>query len=104
MKRNKPSPAVTGTIEISHSEHGVFIGGDPEALRSLAGLLRWLADIDQEIQKIPDGERTHVHLHAGPASDGFASLTAWSEDTEVCRLDAKGTGDLPSGPFRGKRG
>jgi len=50
MKRNTPSPAVTGTIEISHSKEGVFIGGDPEGLRSLAALLAWLADVDQEIQ------------------------------------------------------
>jgi len=53
-----------------------------------------------EIARIPDGERTHVHLHGGPTSDRFASLTEWSEETEVCRLDAKGIGLLPSGPFR----
>lgn len=99
MKKNRPSPAVTGRIEILHGEHGIFIGGDPEGLRSLAGLLIWLADVDQEINKMPDGERTHVHLHPGPDHDSFASLTEWSEETQICRLDAKGTGELPPGPF-----
>ena len=96
---NRPPPPLTGTIEISHSEeHGVFIGGAPDGLRSLAGLLIWLAEVDQEADGIPEGERTHVHLHAGPRDDIFASLTEWSQDTEICRLDAKGTGALPPGP------
>ena len=102
MKKNRPSPAVTGTAEISHGEHGVFIGGDPNGLRSLAGLLNWLADMDQEAEEMPDGERTHVHLHAGVEADTFASLTEWSEDTVLCRLDAKGSGVLPSGPLRAR--
>ena len=98
--KNRPSPALTGTVEISHrEEHGEFIGGDPEGLRSLAGLLLWLADVDQEAEGMPDGERTHVHLHAGPKDDTFASLTEWSQETEICRLDATGSGALPSGPI-----
>jgi hypothetical protein len=103
MKKNRPSPAVKGAVEITHDRHGVFIGGDPEGLRSLASLLQWLADADQEIQKMPDGERMHVHLHPKIGNIGFDSLTEGSEETEVCRLDAKGTGELPLGPFRKKK-
>jgi hypothetical protein len=87
------SPAIGGHLEISKRRTGVFIGGDPEALRSLARLLNWLADVDQEsLATMPDGERCHVHLESqGPV----ASLSAFSNDTEICRLDAKGTGDFP---------
>jgi len=64
-------------------------------LRSLAELLTWLADVDQaSLSAQPDGERCHVHLHATDA-EGFNSLTRFSSETEVCRLDAKGTGDFP---------
>jgi hypothetical protein len=35
-----------------------------------------------------------VHLHARDV-EGFNSLTLFSQETEVCRLDAKGTGELP---------
>jgi len=88
-------PRIEGSLEISTSRDGVFIGGDPEALRSLAGLLTWLADVDQRsLSTQPDGERCHAHLHAnGPA--GFNSLTPFSVEREVCRLDAKGTGEFP---------
>ncbi|MHB1038291.1 MAG: Imm32 family immunity protein [Pirellulales bacterium] len=89
------SPRITGQLEISKRREGVFIGGDPAGLRSLAKLLTWVADVDQEaIPSQPDGERYHVHLHARDA-EGFNSLTPFSEETEVWRLDAKGTGELP---------
>jgi hypothetical protein len=89
------SPKIQGNLEISKSEYGIFIGGDPEGLRSLARLLTWLADVDQNsLARMPDGERCHVHLHARDA-EGFNSLTGFSEETELCRLDAKGTSDLP---------
>jgi hypothetical protein len=56
-----------------------------------------VADVDQNtLTRMPDGERFHVHLYARDA-EGFDSLTRFSEETEVCRLDAKGTGDLPPG-------
>ena len=91
------SPRITGALEISTTEEGVFIGGDPEGLRSLARLLVWLAEFDQELDsKIPGGERCHVHLHAGEAVASFNSLTHFSRETEICRLDAKGTGEFPS--------
>ena len=90
------SPKINGNLEICTSPTGVFIGGDPDGLRSLAKLLIWLASVDQEsLTAQPDGERCHVHLHARDA-DAFNSLTPLSLETEVCRLDAKGTGDLPS--------
>jgi hypothetical protein len=88
-------PPVEGNLEISKCRAGIFIGGDPDALRSLARLLVWLADVDQEsLSQQPDGERVHVHLHARDA-EGFSSLTPFSSETELCRLDAKGTGEFP---------
>lgn len=91
------SPTIKGNIEISKRRSGVFIGGDPEGLRSLAKLLNWLADIDQECDDgIPVGERRHVHLHACDAVDSFNSLTPTSVETEIGRLDAKGTGSFPN--------
>jgi hypothetical protein len=93
---SKGSPGIKGTVEISESPECIFIGGDPEGLRSLARLLVWLADVDQEaIPRMPDGERCHVHLHAGEPVESFNSLTPSSRETELCRLDAKGTGELP---------
>ena len=90
------APKLKGNLEISKSHDGIFIGGDPAGLRSLAKLLNWLADVDQEsVSAMPDGERCHVHLHARDPMPSFISLTPFSEETEVCRLDAKGTADLP---------
>jgi len=64
-------PRIEGSLEISKSGDGIFIGGDPVAFRSLARLLVWLADVDQgSLTSQPDGERCHVHLHTnGP--EGF---------------------------------
>lgn len=95
MKSSKGSPAINGNIEISKRRGGVFIGGDPEGLRSFANLLRWLADVDQESHPtMPDGEREHTHLYANVAEPS-GSLTPFSVTTEICRLDAKGTGNFP---------
>ena len=90
------SPRIRGNLEISKRRSGVFIGGDPEALRLLAEVLVWLADVDQQsFSKLPDGERLHKHLYArGPTE--FVSLTQFSSETELCRLDAKGTGVFPA--------
>jgi len=97
-------PRIEGSLEISKSRNSIFIGGDPIALRSLAKLLIWLADVDQgSLSSQPSGERCHVHLHAsGP--EGFNSLTPFSSETEVCRLDAKGTGEFPEKYCRLNRG
>jgi hypothetical protein len=90
------SPRIEGNLEISRSRDGIFIGGDPVALRSLARLLNRIANVDQEsLAAQPDGERFHVHLHTRDV-EGFNSPTRFSEETELCRLDAKGTGDLPA--------
>lgn len=72
------------------------MGGDPDGLRSLAALLVWIADVDQEaIPTQPVGERYHVHLEPRTARSRAEALTAFSLSTELCRLDAKGTRQLP---------
>ena len=82
--KNKP-PEIIGQLEISHGENGIFIGGDPAGLKSLAALVAWLAEVDQErMPRLPDGEREHLHLHPG------CQLCRNSEATEIGRLDAKG--------------
>lgn len=97
MKKPKYSRIPTeikGNLEISKSRAVVFIGGDPDGLRSLAKILNWLAEIDQDSHPtMPDGEREHTHLYSDPAR--YKHLTAYSVPTELCRLDAKGTGEFP---------
>jgi hypothetical protein len=90
MNKKRKEPKVVGHLEVSKGRHGIFIGGDPEGLKSLARLATWLADVDQEkVPFMPDGEREHTHLHPG------CQLSKNSEETEICRLDAKGTGKFP---------
>jgi hypothetical protein len=84
---------IKGNLEISKSRRGIFIGGDPDGLRSLAKMLVWLADVDQELHpNMPDGEREHLPLYPDPP---YNQLTTFSAPTELCRLDAKGTGEFP---------
>lgn len=65
----------------------VNIDGNPDGLRYLASLLNYAAEIDQEKIGLPDGERFHIHLNAG-------SQLGWhSSEVEICRADAKGTGE-----------
>lgn len=81
---------IRGTLEISHGVDGVLIAGDPQGLRSLARLLDFLAGMDpNQHPTMPDGEREHTHLYAG------TQLSPFSVTTELCRLDAKGTGEFP---------
>ena len=95
MTRTCPS-RIKGNLEISKRRSGIFIGGDPDGLRSLAKLLDWLANVNQESHaSMPDGEREHVHLYAGDPAFPYNSLTQFSVQTELCRLDAKGTGEFP---------
>src|SRR5689334_18222115 len=102
------SPRIEGRLEISKSRDGILIAGDPTGLHSLAKLVAWLADVNQETKEgIPIGERCHVHLYPRDKPSGFGdTLTHFSENTEICRLDAKGTGqfperyDMPSGSRR----
>jgi hypothetical protein len=67
----------------------VSIVGDPAGLRRLAKLLVELANTDQNSNDDSVGERAHLHLHRGE------SLGDHSCEVELCRADAKGTGELP---------
>lgn len=90
-------PPIEGNVEITKGRKNVRVAGDPEGLRSLARLLLWIADEDQEsIHSQPVGERFHLHLYPKRPEFGvgFGSLTEASVEAELCRLDAKGTGDL----------
>lgn len=82
--------AISGTLEISYEYERVLIAGDPLAFRELARLFSWMADADQdECDTMPDGERLHVHFYPG------RQTTKFSNDVEISRIDAKGTGELP---------
>ncbi len=84
-------PQVSGHIDVETDGKRVCLAGDPEGLRSVARILHWLADVDQsQIKGMPEGEREHVHLNPG-----FA-LSLNSVEIELCRLDAKGTGEFPA--------
>jgi hypothetical protein len=72
----------------------VTIVGDPNGLRYLASILNKLADVNQEKLDIPVGEREHVHLHANE------QLGDHSCEVEICRADAKGTGELPDYTYK----
>lgn len=77
-------PRLTGRISITEEEGKVVISGDPEGLRSLAGLLIWLGDADQEQWPyLPPGG--HAHLHIYPKDD----ISVDSREVELMRLDAK---------------
>lgn len=67
----------------------VNIVGDPEGLKYLASLLSRLVDFDQETNNAPAGCREHIHLHRNE------QLGEHSCEVEICRADAKGTGELP---------
>jgi hypothetical protein len=85
-------PGLTGNIRIREEEGKFVISGDPEGLRSLAALIAWLADADQETWPyLPAGGRAHVHVYPG------IDISRDSREVELMRLDAKGTGELPDG-------
>ncbi len=67
----------------------VNIIGDPEGLRYLAKLLNYIAGIDQDENNDPIGEREHIHIHPE------MQLDEHSCEVEICRADAKGTGEFP---------
>lgn len=84
------SPTLSGNISVSEKHDKIVIAGDPKGLRSLAAMLTWLAEVNQEsIKNMPDGYREHIHLSPG------AHISYDSNETEICRLDAKGTGEFP---------
>jgi len=67
----------------------VNIFADSEGLTYLAKLFTFLADIQQEEEGVPRGERAHVELFSGEDVDGgSADLCIW-------RADASGDGKLP---------
>ena len=69
----------------------ILIHGDPDGLRSLAGLLIKIANTNQnERSDIPIGAREHVQLK--PKFD----LSKSSNKVIIGRLDAKGTGEFYS--------
>ena len=94
IKKNLRNPENKGKLDIFLKSHEgntpeVMIIGDPDGLRYLSELLKALADYDQDSRDLPIGEREHVHLHAN------CQLGKHSCEVEVCRADAKGTGELP---------
>ena len=95
LDENMP-PWIQGELEISKREVGVLIAGDPKGLRALGNLLIWLANFDQTtVPGMPDGERYHVHLRPYRSEELPGCLTSFSDETELCRLDGKGTGEFP---------
>ncbi len=93
-------PKIKGHIEISVGENGIFIGGDPQGLKSLADTLLWLAYLNQAASlELSNEIRGHRHLHPS------VHLSRNSTETEICRLDAKGTGEFPEDyvPARGTK-
>lgn len=69
----------------------ILIHGDPDGLRSLAGLLIKIADTNQDKRSdIPIGAREHIHLR--PKFD----ISMSSDQVIIGRLDAKGTGEFYS--------
>ena len=93
-KRNMKLPENKGKLniypEISEGiSPSVTIIGDPDGLRYLSEVLKVLADYDQNSDKTPVGERVHIHLHRQ------YQLGKRSCEVEICRADAKGTGEFP---------
>ena len=95
IKHNLKLPENNGKLDIysdidEDNFAKVTIMGDPDGLRYLSGILQALADYDQDSHSnLPKGEREHVHLHSK------CQLGKHSCEVEVCRADAKGTGELP---------
>ena len=93
------SPEITGRVwvvpEIENGrEISVWIGGDPEGLRSLGELLIFLADADQEARHVPKGERDHIHIFPRGYCGQAFGLSGGSCSIELCRADAASTGEI----------
>ncbi len=94
VKSNLRLPESKGKLDIYQEvdrdgSPSVVIMGDPDGLRYLSETLKALADYDQNSDSSPIGEREHIHLHRQ------CQLGRNSCEVEICRADAKGTGDLP---------
>ena len=87
-------PVKKGCLDIYPEIHygqtlSISVIGDPEGLRYLADLLYYLADFNQNDNPDPPGTREHIHLSPE------CQLGEHSCQVELCRADAKGTGELP---------
>jgi hypothetical protein len=94
IRNHAEYPEKEGRIDIFPEIHdgnaiGIVIIGNPNGLRYLARLLYYLAEYDQENSRAPSDTREHIHLHVG------MQLGHYSCEVELCRADAKGTGELP---------
>jgi hypothetical protein len=91
-------PNITGRLwvipDVDDAEMRVWIGGDPEGLRSFGELLIQLAEADQEARQVPRGEHEHDHLFPKRDFGLSGQLGAGSCPVEVCRADASGTGEF----------
>src|SRR5262249_4344170 len=68
----------------------VSIVGDAEALRYLGDLLHYMAKIEVDKQDMPLGARAHIPLIPG------RQLIEHSCEVQICRAEAKGTGEYPA--------
>ena len=85
-----PDGLVAITVDGEAGKRGqVSITGDRKGLAYLAKLLKYMAKTDVEQRQMPDGARAHIPLRPG------VQLIASSCDVEICRAEAKGTGELP---------
>jgi hypothetical protein len=88
-------PESRGLLSItSESSNGgqpfVRITGDSEGLLYLSQLLHYMSKVDVEKQDMPRGARAHVPLRPR------YHLLEGSCEIEVCRAEAKETGELPA--------
>ena len=94
VKSNLRLPESKGRLDIyqevdKDGSPSVVIMGDPDGLHYLSEALKVLADYDQNRDSSPVGARVHIHLHRQ------CQLGRNSCEVEICRADAKRTGDLP---------
>jgi hypothetical protein len=87
LPKKKGKVAFQASIE--NNEIFVAIVGDSKGLRYLADLLNYMADLEIEERNMPDGARAHFVLHSG------LQLAKRSCNVELCRAEAKGTGEYP---------
>ncbi len=91
MKLPKPKGKLDVFPQIHHGRFAtVTIIGDPKGLRHLAALISKVADEDQSKESGPEGSRVHIHIHPEQ------HLGTNSCEVEICRADARGTGELPA--------
>lgn len=87
-------PAHYGTLSIAPTLLNgqvvkVTIMGDSDGMDYLSDLLKYMAELDVELRNMPDGARAHFPLRPG------LQLHELSCEVEICRAEAKGSGELP---------